>query len=115
MNALYRHPGVAGYSNADGLLDVARVFLNAAPQDRSGEDRTLVVVQVSAENLPATLWIANAAAARGPGPRLERRAASLARMRTGPSMTCASVSRSGGLSGYSGKNKSELVSMLRNR
>ena len=44
-------PGVAGYSNADGLLDVARVFLNAAPQDRSGEDRTLVVVQVSAENL----------------------------------------------------------------
>jgi hypothetical protein len=26
-------------------------FLNTAPEDRSGEDRTLVVVQVSAENL----------------------------------------------------------------
>jgi len=32
-------------------VDVARVFLNTAPEDRSGEDRTLVVVQVSAENL----------------------------------------------------------------
>jgi len=39
------------YTNADALLDVARVFLNAAPEDRSGEDRTLVVVHVSAENL----------------------------------------------------------------
>ena len=44
-------PGVGTYSNADALLDVARVFLNAAPQDRSGEDRTQVVVHVSAENL----------------------------------------------------------------
>jgi hypothetical protein len=43
-------PGV-GYSNADAVLDVARGFLNTAPEDRSGEDRTLVVVQVSAENL----------------------------------------------------------------
>ena len=43
-------PGVA-YSNADALLDVARVFLNTAPEDRSGEDRTRVVVHVSAENL----------------------------------------------------------------
>jgi hypothetical protein len=33
------------------LLDAARVFLNTAPQDRSGEDRTLVVVHVSADNL----------------------------------------------------------------
>ena len=41
----------AKYSNADALVDVARVFLNTAPEDRSGEDRTLVVVQVSAENL----------------------------------------------------------------
>jgi hypothetical protein len=32
-------------------LDAARVFLNTAPQDRSGEDRTLVVVHVSADNL----------------------------------------------------------------
>ena len=32
-------------------VDVARVFLNTAPQDRSGEDRTLVVVHVSADNL----------------------------------------------------------------
>jgi hypothetical protein len=32
-------------------VDVARVFLNTAPEDRSGEDRSLVVVQVSAENL----------------------------------------------------------------
>jgi hypothetical protein len=39
------------YSNADALVDVARVFLETAPEDRSGEDRSLVVVQVSAENL----------------------------------------------------------------
>jgi hypothetical protein len=44
-------PDGARYSNADALVDVARVFLNTAPEDRSGEDRTLVVVQVSAENL----------------------------------------------------------------
>jgi hypothetical protein len=37
------------------LLDVARVFLNTAPEDRSGEDRSLVVVQVSAENLARKL------------------------------------------------------------
>jgi hypothetical protein len=41
----------ARYSNADALVDVARVFLNTAQEDRSGEDRTLVVVQLSAENL----------------------------------------------------------------
>jgi hypothetical protein len=44
-------PGVGVYSKADALLDVARVFLEAAPEDRSGADRTLVVVQVSAEQL----------------------------------------------------------------
>jgi hypothetical protein len=43
--------GVGVYSKADALLDVARVFLNTAPQDRSGEDRSLVVVHVSADNL----------------------------------------------------------------
>jgi hypothetical protein len=42
---------VGTYNNADALLDVARGFLNTAPEDRSGEDRTLVVVHVSAENL----------------------------------------------------------------
>jgi hypothetical protein len=44
-------PGIGSYSNVDALLDVARGFLDSAPEDRSGEDRTLVVVQVSAENL----------------------------------------------------------------
>jgi hypothetical protein len=44
-------PGVGCYSNADALVDVARGFLATAPQDRSGEDRTLVVVHVSADNL----------------------------------------------------------------
>jgi len=44
-------PGVGVYNNADALLDVARVFLNTAPEDRSGEDRTLVAVHVSAENI----------------------------------------------------------------
>jgi hypothetical protein len=48
-------PDVAPYSNTDALLDVARVFLDTAPEDRSGEDRTLVVVHVSAENLGRTV------------------------------------------------------------
>lgn len=39
------------YSSADALLDVARVFLDTAPEDRSGEDRNLVVVHLSGENL----------------------------------------------------------------
>ena len=43
--------GVGAYGNADALLDVAQVFLDTTPQDRSGEDRTLVVVHVSAEQL----------------------------------------------------------------
>ena len=47
-------PGVGLYSSADALLDVARVFLNTTPQDRSGEDRSLVVVHVSlAGDIPA--------------------------------------------------------------
>lgn len=41
------------YTSADALLDVARVFLATAPEDRSGEDRTLVVVQVHADQLVA--------------------------------------------------------------
>jgi Domain of unknown function (DUF222)/HNH endonuclease len=43
--------GVGSYSNVDALMDVARGFLDTAPQDRSGEDRTLVVVHVSAGQL----------------------------------------------------------------
>ena len=44
-------PGVGAYSRADALLDVARSFLETAPEDRSGEDRSMVVVHVSADNL----------------------------------------------------------------
>lgn len=36
---------------ADALHDIARTYLAAEPDDRSGEDRHLVVVQVSAESL----------------------------------------------------------------
>jgi hypothetical protein len=39
------------YSRADALVDVARAFLNTAPEDRSGEDRHLVVVHVDADLL----------------------------------------------------------------
>lgn len=39
------------YSHADALLDVARSFVQAAPEDQSGEDRRLVVVHVSADQL----------------------------------------------------------------
>ncbi len=39
------------YSTADALLDVARGFLAGVPEDRSGEDRTLVVVHVAADQL----------------------------------------------------------------
>jgi hypothetical protein len=39
------------YGYADAVLDVARSFLAAAPEDRSGEDRTVVVVHVAAEQL----------------------------------------------------------------
>ena len=36
---------------ADALHDIARTYLAAEPDDRSGEDRHLVIVQVSAESL----------------------------------------------------------------
>ena len=39
------------YNLADAMLDVARLYLNTAPEDRSGEDRSLVVVHVNAELL----------------------------------------------------------------
>ncbi|HEY5783972.1 MAG TPA: DUF222 domain-containing protein, partial [Microlunatus sp.] len=42
------------YTSADALLDIARVFTHTAPEDRSGEDRTLVVVQVHADQLTST-------------------------------------------------------------
>ena len=42
------------YTSADAILDIARVFTNTAPDDRSGEDRTLVVVQVHADQLTST-------------------------------------------------------------
>ncbi len=54
------------YSNADALLDVARVFLDTAPQDRSGEDRTVVVVQVSAEQLAGSVPAGTSATAEPP-------------------------------------------------
>ena len=41
------------YGSADAVLDVARAFLDTAPEDRSGEDRTLVVVHVAADQLAA--------------------------------------------------------------
>ena len=39
------------YGLVDAMLDVARVYLSSAPEDRSGEDRSLVVVHVNAELL----------------------------------------------------------------
>jgi hypothetical protein len=39
------------YSQVDALLDVARGFLATAPEDRSGEDKTLLVVHVDADLL----------------------------------------------------------------
>jgi hypothetical protein len=39
------------YTRADALVDVARALLNSAPEDRSGEDRHLVVVHVDADLL----------------------------------------------------------------
>jgi hypothetical protein len=36
------------YSRADALVDVSRAFVASAPEDRSGEDRHLVVVHVDA-------------------------------------------------------------------
>ena len=42
------------YTSADAILDIARVFVNTTPEDRSGEDRSLVVVQVHADQLTST-------------------------------------------------------------
>lgn len=39
------------YTSADAIVDVARGFLQTAPEDRSGEDRTLVVVHVGLDEL----------------------------------------------------------------
>lgn len=39
------------YALVDAVLDVARVYLSTAPEDRSGEDRSLVVVHVNADLL----------------------------------------------------------------
>ena len=39
------------YGYADAILDIARTFLDTTPEDRSGEDRTIVVVHVAAEHL----------------------------------------------------------------
>lgn len=58
--------GERRYNRADALLDLSQHFLAAAPADRSGEDRTVVMVQVSAETLalagptePPGGWLAN--------------------------------------------------------
>jgi hypothetical protein len=51
------------YTRVDALLDVARSFTATAPEDRSGEDRTLVVVQVAADLLAADLLAADRLAA----------------------------------------------------
>jgi hypothetical protein len=48
----FRDSGEAStYGTTDALLDVARSFLTTAAEDRSGEDRHLVVVRVAAEHL----------------------------------------------------------------
>ena len=38
-------------SRVDGLVEIAQHYLDAQPEDRSGEDRTMVVVEVSARDL----------------------------------------------------------------
>ena len=64
-------PGQApAYGTADALLDVARSFLASAPEDRSGEDRRLVVVHVAAEHLVGTVEDVPAGTSE-PGPELE--------------------------------------------
>jgi 5-methylcytosine-specific restriction endonuclease McrA len=39
------------YTRVDALLDVARTFVSRTPEDRSGEDRSLVVVHVGLDQL----------------------------------------------------------------
>ncbi|MGP5125895.1 DUF222 domain-containing protein [Brachybacterium tyrofermentans] len=57
---------------ADAVLQLARTFLDAEPDDRSGEDRHLVVVQVSAEsliqNVPAGTFAGERTTADAPSP-----------------------------------------------
>jgi hypothetical protein len=59
----------------EALLDVARAFLDARPEDRSGEDRSLVVVHVDAALLgaaaaePAVAVVEAEAGAAARGPR----------------------------------------------
>jgi Domain of unknown function (DUF222)/HNH endonuclease len=65
-------PGAVAYSKADAVVDVARVFLNTAPQDRSGEDRSLVVVHVSAESLARSVPAGTPAAAKPASIEAER-------------------------------------------
>ncbi|MGO2585682.1 MAG: DUF222 domain-containing protein [Brachybacterium tyrofermentans] len=59
---------------ADALLQLARTFLDAEPDDRSGEDRHLVVVQVSAEaltqNVPAGTSADEGITADAPSPNV---------------------------------------------
>lgn len=59
---------------ADALLQLARTFLDAEPDDRSGEDRHLVVVQVSAEaltqNAPAGTSAEEGITADAPSPNV---------------------------------------------
>ncbi|MGO1975283.1 MAG: HNH endonuclease, partial [Propionibacteriaceae bacterium] len=51
------------YALVDAVLDLARDYLAMAPADRSGEDRTMVVVQVAADHLAASPTPATPAAA----------------------------------------------------
>jgi hypothetical protein len=64
--------GTGACSMVDALVDVGRVFLDTAPEDRSGEDRTLVVVHISAEllagDVPAGTPDANVCHIDGHGP-----------------------------------------------
>ncbi len=54
------------YSQVDALLDVAPSFLTTAPQDRSGEDRPLVVVHVDADLLADPPALENVPAGTSP-------------------------------------------------
>lgn len=64
---LHRLSGVPGapVEAADMVLQWARGYLTSSPKDRSGEDRTTVVVHVSAEHLTGGGGIADAKRSRG--------------------------------------------------
>ena len=57
------------YSQVDALLDVAPSFLTTGPQDRSGEDRPLVVVHVDADLLADPPALENVPAGTSPPAR----------------------------------------------